>query len=579
MLERSIQCNLVLVILCPIAITVLVVLISLKYANFHRPGEIDYLFFICSFVTCTATVLDIYGVAFPQLTVDRPRGMLRSWQNPWQLGTLLLVLGLGMIFAISYQEAQGRAQQAGQAATGQDFGKMVWNLTLIIATPFLLLVPSSQFDHLVSTRQNGRGGGGGGGGGGSSGSGGAGGGGGRWGSGQSSPSGGVSSGWGHPQKLRLWLWTTASVVTVIITYHFGHFFARGFVQVTRTPEHKFMFVLVFDWTLLLAKLGFGVVTRKADEAVLATFSGSHGVTKLHRHRISNRAEICYTLVRYGFYYSIFTEVTDLWSFVAVELATFVTNVLGFLLMASKHVYLAAARLPVVGRLVPTEEQWEWQQGDGEWRRYDAAANALIKRVVSEGRQREVEFEGADGARYHVDLEHLVQQKEMTIWTGKREMSTTRNSDVRMVTVLSRQWLYQHQQQLFFRHWCQGLAQLIAALQFMICIGVILQQHYRTRTDVGPQYVIFSLIIGGAELVFSNMLLGRVLGPSNTPSGVAMMVIHEDCTTPHQDDDSMSAEGRKANGWLMYEILYSFTVFASHIITDIDYGVVSRQLVT
>ena len=30
---------------------------------------------------------------------------------------------------------------------------------------------------------------------------------------------------------------------------------------------------------------------------------------------------------------------------------------------------------------------------------------------------------------------------------------------------------------------------------------------------------------------------------------------------------------------MYEILYSFTVFASHIITDIDYGVVSRQLVT
>ena len=172
--------------------------------------------------------------------------------------------------------------------------------------------------------------------------------------------------------------------------------------------------------------------------------------------------------------------------------------------------------------------------------------------------------------------HLVQQKEMTIWTGKREMSTTRNSDVRMVTVLSRQWLYQHQQQLFFSHWCQGLAQLIAALQFMICIGVILQQHYRTRTDVGPQYVICSLVIGGAELVFSNMLLSRVLGPANTPSGVAMVVIHEDSTVLQQDDAS---EDSKGGGWLMYEILYSFTVFASHIITDIDYGVVSRQLVT
>ena len=66
------------------------------------------------------------------------------------------------------------------------------------------------------------------------------------------------------QKLMLWLWTTASVATIIVSYNFGHFFVSAFISVAPSPEHKFIFVLVFDWTLLLAKFGFYWVTSRAE---------------------------------------------------------------------------------------------------------------------------------------------------------------------------------------------------------------------------------------------------------------------------------------------------------------------------
>ena len=375
------------------------------------------------------------------------------------------------------------------------------------------------------------------------------------------------------QKLMLWLWTTASVATIIVSYNFGHFFVSAFISVAPTPEHKFVFVLVFDWTFMIAKFGFAHITARADEEVLGTFSGSHGVTKLYRHRISNRCEIAYKLVRFGFYYSIFTEVTDVVSFIAVELATLITNLVYLLLMVSRQLYYAISKLPLLGRAIPTEDIVEWQQADGTWRRFDAASNQIV-RTARRARQREVRFEGADGAAYILDLDRMVMTKETTVWTGRREMSTTSHSELRQSRVVSRQWLYQHQQRLFFGHWCQGVAQLIAALQFMVCIGIIVQQH-ESRTSVGPQYVIYSLLVGLTSNFLSSMLLEHVMGASNTPSGVAQLVIEEDRTEEHDEDDGAAWRQRTSGRFFFHELLYSFMIFATHIITDIDYGVVSR----
>ena len=94
----------------------------------------------------------------------------------------------------------------------------------------------------------------------------------------------------------------------------------------------------------------------------------------------------------------------------------------------------------------------WQQAGGTWRRPGAASNQIV-RTARRARQREVRFEGADGAAYILDLDRMVMTKETTVWTGRREMSTTSHSELRQSRVVSRQWLYQHQQRLFFGHWC------------------------------------------------------------------------------------------------------------------------------
>ena len=89
-------------------------------------------------------------------------GKLAGWQNPWHLA--LLVLGVGLICSMFYQQtfvasatgtlAQRLMRRSTNAeadadggthnvALGTQFGKMVWNLTLLIVMPFSSSSPAA----------------------------------------------------------------------------------------------------------------------------------------------------------------------------------------------------------------------------------------------------------------------------------------------------------------------------------------------------------------------------------------------------------------------------------------------------
>ena len=53
------------------------------------------------------------------------------------------------------------------------------------------------------------------------------------------------------------------------------------------------------------------------------------------------------------------------------------------------------------------------------------------------------------------------------------------------------------------------------------------------------------------------------------------MIEEDRTEEHDEDDGAAWRQRTSSRFFFHELLYSFMIFATHIITDIDYGVVSR----